>query len=320
MKLLIIAMMSTLLSVAAASAEAPPLDYVAVPDDFKLPAGMTFGSTSGVAVNSKGNILVLSRGPHPLMEFDGTGQYIRSLGQGLYDRPHGLRIDRDDNIWTTDVASHVVYKMNPDGRILLVLGVRGNAGDMHPYGHLPLFNEPNDLAFAANGDFFVTQGHGRGEPRVLKFDRDGNFIKAWGKKGKGPGEFDIAHSIAIDAKGLVYVADRNNQRIQVFDADGKHVREFASSGHAVRARNQLRPAPVAGARTRRPGDQARSRRQGAGRRRQAGQGARPVRRGAFHRGRRKRRRLRCRHAELARAEIREKGALIGRAAQHLELA
>ena len=111
-----------------------------------------------------------------------------------------------------------------------MLGVRGNAGDMHPYGHLPLFNEPNDLAFAANGDFFVTQGHGRGEPRVLKFDRDGNFIKAWGKKGKGPGEFDIAHSIAIDAKGLVYVADRNNQRIQVFDADGKHVRESRHPG------------------------------------------------------------------------------------------
>jgi DNA-binding beta-propeller fold protein YncE len=230
MKFLMVAMMSTLLSAAAASAEVPPLDYVAVPDDFKLPAGMTFGSTSGVAVNSKGNILVLSRGPHPLMEFDGTGQYIRSLGQGLYDRPHGLRVDRDDNIWTTDVASHVVYKMNPDGRILLVLGVRGNAGDMHPYGHLPLFNEPNDLAFAANGDFFVTQGHGRGEPRVLKFDRDGNFIKAWGKKGKGPGEFDIAHSIAIDAKGLVYVADRNNQRIQVFDADGNYVRESRHPG------------------------------------------------------------------------------------------
>jgi DNA-binding beta-propeller fold protein YncE len=230
MKLLMVALMSTLLSAAAASAEAPPLDYVAVPDDFKLPAGMTFGSTSGVAVNSKGNILVLSRGPHPLMEFDRSGQYIRSLGQGLYDRPHGLRVDRDDNIWTTDVASHVVYKMNPDGRILLVLGVRGNAGDMHPYGHLPLFNEPNDVAFAANGDFFVTQGHGRGEPRVLKFDRDGNFIKAWGKKGKGPGEFDIAHSIAIDAKGLVYVADRNNQRIQVFDADGNYVRESRHPG------------------------------------------------------------------------------------------
>jgi DNA-binding beta-propeller fold protein YncE len=230
MKLLMVALMSTLLSAAAASAEVPPLDYVAVPDDFKLPAGMTFGSTSGVAVNSKGNILVLSRGPHPLMEFDRSGQYIRSLGQGLYDRPHGLRVDRDDNIWTTDVASHVVYKMNPDGRILLVLGVRGNAGDMHPYGHLPLFNEPNDVAFAANGDVFVTQGHGRGEPRVLKFDRDGNFITAWGKKGKGPGEFDIAHSIASDAKGLVYVADRNNQRIQVFDADGNYVRESRHPG------------------------------------------------------------------------------------------
>jgi DNA-binding beta-propeller fold protein YncE len=152
MKLVMVLMMSSLLSVPA-SAEAPPLDYVAVADDFKLPAGMTFGSTSGVAINSKGNILVLSRGQHPLIELDSKGNYIRSLGQGLYDRPHGLKVDRD-----------------------------------------------------------------------------GNFIKAWGKKGKGPGEFDIAHSVAIDAKGLVYVADRNNQRIQVFDADGNYVRESRHPG------------------------------------------------------------------------------------------
>jgi DNA-binding beta-propeller fold protein YncE len=208
----------------------PPLDYVAVADDFKLPAGMTFGGVSGVAINSQGHIFVLHRGPGPLMEFDATGQFIRALGEGFFDRPHGLRIDRDDNIWATDVATHVVYKMDRDGRIRLVLGVRGSAGERHPYGHLPLFNEPNDVAFAANGDIFVVQGHGKGEPRVVKFDRDGNFIKVWGKKGKGPGEFDIAHSIAIDANGLVYVADRNNQRIQVFDSDGNYLRESKHPG------------------------------------------------------------------------------------------
>jgi DNA-binding beta-propeller fold protein YncE len=183
-----------------------------------------------VAINSKGHIFVLHRGPNPLMEFDANGKFIRALGEGLFDRPHGLRIDAQDNIWTTDARSHVVYKFSPEGRILLVLGVRDTAGEMHSYGHLRLFNEPNDMAFGPQGDIFVVQGHGRGDPKVIKFDSDGNFIKAWGKKGTGPGEFDIAHSIAIDAQGLLYVADRNNQRIQVFDADGKYLRESRHPG------------------------------------------------------------------------------------------
>jgi DNA-binding beta-propeller fold protein YncE len=208
----------------------PPLDYVPVPDGFKLPAGMTFGAVSGIAINSKGHVFVLSRGPHPLMEFRANGAFVRALGEGLFDRPHGLRIDAEDNIWTTDVAAHVVFKFSPEGRILLVLGVKGSAGDRHRYGHLPLFDEPNDVAFARNGDVFVSQGHGKGASRVLKFDHDGNFINAWGRTGSGRGEFDIAHSVAIDASGLVYVVDRNNQRIQVFDADGNYVRESRHAG------------------------------------------------------------------------------------------
>jgi DNA-binding beta-propeller fold protein YncE len=218
------------LAPASAQIEAPALDYVAVPDDFSLPPGMSLGSTSGVAINSKGNIFVLARGPNPLMEFDPTGKFIRGFGDGFFDRPHGLRIDAQDNIWTTDVASHVAYKMSPQGRIQLVLGNKGSAGEFHPYGHLRFLNEPNDIAVAPNGEIYIVQGHGRAPPAVLKFDRDGNFIKAWGKKGKGPGEFDIAHSVAIDAKGLVYVADRNNQRIQVFDAEGAFVREWRLPG------------------------------------------------------------------------------------------
>ena len=93
------------------------LDYVPVPEAFKLPAGMNFGSVSGVAINSKGHVFLLHRGPGPLMEFDADGNFIRALGDGLFDRPHGLRIDADDNIWTTDVAGHVVYKFNPAGRV-----------------------------------------------------------------------------------------------------------------------------------------------------------------------------------------------------------
>ena len=206
------------------------LDYVPVPEAFKLPAGMNFGSVSGVAINSKGHVFLLHRGPGPLMEFDADGNFIRALGDGLFDRPHGLRIDADDNIWTTDVASHVVYKFNPAGRILMVLGVRGRPGEWHDFGHLRLFNEPNEAVVGPTGELFVLQGHGKGESLVLKFDRDGNFIKTWGKKGRGPGEFDLPHSLVFDAQGLLYIADRNNARIQVFDADGAFVRESKHPG------------------------------------------------------------------------------------------
>jgi sugar lactone lactonase YvrE len=231
MKIVASLLMSVLMTVhAVAQASPPPLGYEAVADGLSLPPGMTMGSTSGIAINSKGHIFVLHRGPGPLMEFDPSGKFIRAMGNGYFDRPHGLRIDKEDNIWTTDVRDHIVYKMNPDGRIVNVLGVRGNAGEMHQFGHLRLFNEPNDIAFGPHGDVFVVQGHGKGDPKVVKFDKDGNFIKTWGKKGTGPGEFDIAHSIVIDAKGLLYVADRNNARIQVFDGDGKYIRESKHPG------------------------------------------------------------------------------------------
>jgi len=227
-----ILLMSSLMSIPAVAqtASPPALDYAVVADSFSLPAGTTFGSTSGVAINSKGHIFVLHRGPNPLMEFDANGKFIRALGDGLFDRPHGLRIDAQDNIWTTDVRSHVVYKISPEGRVLLVLGVRDTAGEMHAYGHLRLFNEPNDVAFGPAGEIYVVQGHGKGEPKVIKFDKDGNFIKVWGKKGKGPGEFDVPHSLVFDAQGLLYVADRSNQRIQVFDGDGNYIRESSHPG------------------------------------------------------------------------------------------
>ena len=208
----------------------PPLDYVAVPESFKLPPGMNFGGTSGIAINSKGNLFVLHRGSMPLMEFDADGNFIRGWGDGLFDRPHGLRIDPQDNIWATDVASHVVYKFNPSGRLEMVLGVKGRAGEMHDFGHLRLFNEPNEAVVGPTGDVYVLQGHGKGPSLVMKFDKDGSFLKAWGKKGKGPGEFDIPHSLVFDAKGLLYIADRSNQRIQVFDGDGNYIRESSHPG------------------------------------------------------------------------------------------
>jgi DNA-binding beta-propeller fold protein YncE len=165
------------------------------------------------------------------MEFDAGGRYIRGFGEGLFDRPHGLRIDAEDNIWATDGGSHIVIKFSPQGRVLMVLGVSGAAGEWHPYKHLRLFAEPNDVAIGPAGEIYVVQGHGgKGEQHVLKFDRDGNFIKLWGKRGAGPGEFDVPHSVALDAQGLVYVADRGNQRIQVFDAEGNFIRESKHPG------------------------------------------------------------------------------------------
>jgi 6-bladed beta-propeller len=208
----------------------PPLPYTAVPESFRLPPGANFGGTSGIAFNSQGNIFVLHRGPMPLMEFDADGAFLRGFGDGLFERPHGLRIDADDNIWATDVAANLVYKFNPGGRLVMVLGCKGQTGEWHPYGHLRLLHEPNEAVVGPTGDIFVLQGHGKAESLVLKFDRDGNFIKAFGGTGKGPGQFDLPHSLVFDDAGLLYIADRNNARIQVFDADGTYIRESSHPG------------------------------------------------------------------------------------------
>lgn len=211
---------------------APELDYVAVADPVTLPAGVTMGAPASVAFDSKGHLWVLNRGPQPVMEFDESGKFLRALGEGMFTRTHGLRLDADGNIWVTDVGAHIVVKFSPQGQALLTLGTKGQAGDWNEATQSHHFTEPNDLAFGRNGDIFVVQGHtpGRGDPRVLKFDKAGNFIKTWGGKGTEPGKFEVAHGIAIDAKGLLWVTDRENERIQVFDQDGTFVREMKYAG------------------------------------------------------------------------------------------
>jgi sugar lactone lactonase YvrE len=141
-----------------------------------------------------------------------------------------MRIDAAGNIWTTDVAGHTVTKMNPRGQVQLVLGVKGQAGEWDEAAKSRLLNEPNDVAVSPSGDIFVVQGHGQAVPRVLRFDRNGAFIRSWGGKGAAPGQFDIAHSVVVDAKGLVYVADRQNRRVQIFDADGKFIKAWRFAG------------------------------------------------------------------------------------------
>lgn len=208
----------------------PDLGYAPLPDIFKLPDGLNFGPCSGVAVNSRGHIFVFNRSASALMEFESDGSYIRTLAHGMFTRPHGLRVDAEDNIWATDVGSHMVLKLSPRGRILMVLGVQGLAGEWHAAGHLRAFDEPNDLAFGPNGEVFVSQGHGKGDSRLLKFDAAGNFVKTWGGKGTGPGQFDQPHSVVTTESGLLFVADRSNQRIQVFDLDGNYIRESSHPG------------------------------------------------------------------------------------------
>jgi DNA-binding beta-propeller fold protein YncE len=212
---------------------APELDYVAVPDPLPIPAGTTMGAPASVAFDAKGHLWVLTRGPQPLFEFDANGAFVRAFGEGLFTRTHGLRFDSDGNIWVSDVGAHIVVKMNPAGQTLLTLGVKGEPGVWDEAAGSRRLNQPNDVAFGRGGEVFVVQGHtpgADGDPRVLKFDRTGRFLKSWGGKGKTPGKFEVAHGIAIDAKGLLWVTDRENQRIQIFDADGGFVREIKYAG------------------------------------------------------------------------------------------
>jgi sugar lactone lactonase YvrE len=213
--------------------QAPPLDYVAVADPLTLPAGMTMGAAASVAFDARGHLFVFNRGPQPFVEFDGNGKFVRAFGDGLFTRAHGLRIDADGNLWATDVGAHVVLKLNPQGQVLLTLGTKGQAGEWNEAAGSRLLNQPNDVVITPNGDVFVVQGHTpgpTGDPRVLKFDKSGKFISSWGGKGKEAGKFEVAHGIAVDAKGLLWVADRENQRIQIFDTDGKFVREMKYAG------------------------------------------------------------------------------------------
>lgn len=202
----------------------PELPYRVVPNFFKFPKEMIPGEASAVAVNSKGHIFLFQRTKPMLAEYDAKGNFIQSLGEGLFLHPHGLRIDADDNLWTTDDGSHLVLKLDPSGDVLLVLG-RINTGAEANW----LFNKPADVAFGKNGDIYVADGYGNS--RVVKFDRDGNYLKAWGKYGTGVGEFNLPHTVAVDNQGRVYVGDRENQRIQIFDSDGKFIQEWTGIGY-----------------------------------------------------------------------------------------
>jgi len=213
---------------AATAALAAADSYKLVDGWGMLPAGQTWGEVTGVDIDSKGTIIAVRRSEPPILEFDSTGKLLKSWGEKMFAWPHGFRIDKDGNLWITDGRTvegrgQQVFKMSRDGRVLLTLGTKGQAGEGPN-----LFNGPCDVAIGNNGDIFIADGH-QGS-RVAKFSRDGKFIKTWGTKGEGPGQFNVPHAIAIDSRGRVFVADRGNRRIQIFDQEGKFLEEWKQFG------------------------------------------------------------------------------------------
>lgn len=226
---------------------APEIPYESVPNLLKLPEHLYLGEVSGVAVNSKGHIFVYSRSGHTqLLEFDPDGNFVRVIGDDLYgfSFAHDVRADQDDNIWCVDEGSNMVIKFDPQGRVVMLLGRKPEAVESaapRPPGATPpppppgfasflqqLFNRPTDIAWDAAGNSFISDGYGNS--RVVKYDKDGNWVKAWGQRGTNPGEFHTPHTIAADAKGNVYVGDRENRRIQVFDNDGNFLKQWTNVG------------------------------------------------------------------------------------------
>jgi sugar lactone lactonase YvrE len=210
-------------AVAIAQSNFPALQYKVDADWPQMPAGWNFGETPGVAADAKGHVFVLHRGEHPIIEFTAEGKMVRSWGEGLFIRPHAIRIDPQGNIWTVDNDTHQILKMDPSGRIRLVIGRRGLSGETEE-----AFNRPTDVAFGPNGEIYISDGYVNS--RVVKFSKEGRYITAWGKKGKGPGEFNLPHAVAVDKRGRVYVGDRENRRVQIFDADGKFLEEWTHVG------------------------------------------------------------------------------------------
>lgn len=189
----------------------------------QLPEGFALGQVSGVDVDSHNHVFVFHRGDPPILCFDGaTGKIVASWGDGMFAVPHGLTVDRQDNVWLTDVGHHQVFKFSHEGRLLMTVGARGVPGLDGTH-----FNKPTDVAITPGGDFYVSDGYGNS--RVAKFSARGEFLFDWGRKGDQPGQFDLPHGIALDPQGRVYIADRSNARIQVFDGDGKFLAQWKSA-------------------------------------------------------------------------------------------
>jgi sugar lactone lactonase YvrE len=235
-----------------------PNPYQTIENYFKMPAGRTWGATSAVGVDRDGTSIwvgercgantCLDSKLDPILKFAASGTLVKSFGAGTMVFPHGMHVDKDGNIWVTDgqdnrprrargappdsllppdppkIIGHQVFEYSPGGKLLMTLGKPGGGRDTE------YFYQPNAVSVAPNGSIFVSEGHASAEgstARVLKFDQNGRFIKSWGKLGKGPGELDQPHALAMDSKGRLFVGDRGNNRIQVFDQDGTYLLEWS---------------------------------------------------------------------------------------------
>lgn len=246
---------------AGRGADIPTLNYKLVnwPTEATSAAGFPAGpwnliQAPAVAVDARGHILVLHRGANPILEFESDGKFVRSWGDGMFSfgkvtfvppanraptrsnysavygpagcdscGAHSIRVDPQGNIWAVDAPDQMVYKMNPQGKVIMRLGQKGVAGTGQN-----TFNLPTDVAFTPNGDFYVSDGYAN--PRVVKFTKDGKYILEFGKRGTGPGEFMLPHNVVVDAQGRVYVTDRDNQRVEVFDSSGKFLNQWKTYG------------------------------------------------------------------------------------------
>ena len=238
----------------------PVLSYKEVPDWPVLlksaagtPAAWNFIQVSGIAIDARGHVLVLHRGAYPFLEFESDGKLVRPWSSVIFSEgkvaaiapgnrvpgrsaysavygpagcdscgAHSVRVDPEHNIWVVDAPGQVIYKMDPQGKVIMQVGQKGIAGTGHN-----TFNLPTDVAFASNGDFYVTDGYA--SARVVKFSRDGKYLLEWGSRGTGPGQFELPHNVAVDALGKVYVTDRENRRIEVFDSNGKFLSQWPTT-------------------------------------------------------------------------------------------
>ena len=227
------------------AAQVPEISYESVPNFLKLPENMYLGEVAGVAVSSKKHVFVFSRGntngpaygasAAQLLEFGPDGKYIREIGKNLYawSYAHVVRIDAEDNIWAVDKGSDMIIRFNPEGRVTMVFGRKKEASDEAvPWTHVNpprpaidgQFRQPTDVTWNPQGDIFISDGYINS--RVAKYDKNGDWVKQWGEPGSNPSQFSTPHSIAADAAGNIYVADRGNRRIQVFDGDGTFLRQI----------------------------------------------------------------------------------------------
>ena len=217
-----------------------PQPYTTSRDWGELPRGMAWPAVTAVEPAPDGSIYVIERcfqnscagrPEPPILKYDASGKLLKAFGERLFVFPHGATVDRDGNLWVTDAQGadgigHQVLKFDPSGKVVMRLGTAGKSGAARG-----LFDQPTDVVVAPNGDIFVTDSHRTGgNNRVVKFRKDGTYVKEWGRKGSGPGELSEPHTIAMDSRGRLFVGDRQNNRIEIFDQDGRFLAEWRQFG------------------------------------------------------------------------------------------